>query len=86
MQHKNRLSAADIKRLALTQTEKRDLHDALRAVLKDAFGLEDVAELQLSILVDALMDPLAKVYYNKGVADARHIMSERLDDVASIQF
>lgn len=86
MRHKTRLSPSEIKRLALSQTERRELHDALRAVLKDAFSLEDVGELQLSILVDALMDPLAKVYYNKGVADARHIMSERLDDVASIQF
>jgi len=79
------MSEQELKRLELSSFQKRDLDDALRSALRDVFEIENVGELQLSMLVDALRDPLAKIYYNKGVADARHLMQERLEDVASIQ-
>ena len=85
MPRNTRMSEQELKRLELSSTQKRDLLVVLRASLREVFEIEEAGELQLSMLVDALREPLAKVYYNKGVADARHFMQERLDDVASIQ-
>lgn len=85
MQRKPLLDKQAKKRLELNSLQKRDLYDALREVLLETFEVEEPGELQLALLLDALMQPMAKVYYNKGVSDARHYMSERLEDAASIE-
>jgi len=73
------------KRLELNSLEKRDIKDALQAVLEDTFEIANPGDLQLSLLLDALMLPMAKLYYNKGVSDVRRYMAERLEDAASIE-
>ncbi len=85
MPRKNALDKQAMKRLELNSVQKRDLYDALGQVLRETFEIEEPGELQLALLLDALMQPMAKLYYNKGVSDARRFMAERLEDAASIE-
>lgn len=85
MQRKQLLDKKAMQRLELNSMQKRELNDALRQVLRETFDVENPGELQLALLLDALMQPMAKVYYNKGVSDARRYLAERLEDAASIE-
>ncbi len=38
------------------------------------------------MLLAALEEPLAKVYYNRGVHDAARLLASRLDDVEALKF
>ena len=48
--------------------------------------IDDAGELRLSLLLNALETPLAKVYYNRGVHDATRLIASRLDDVEALKF
>ena len=85
MPRKHAIDKQAMKRLELNPMEKRDLYDALGQVLRETFEVEDPGELQLALFLDALMQPMAKLYYNKGVSDTRRFIAERLEDVASIE-
>ena len=85
MPRKSAIDKQAMKRLELNPMEKRDLYDALEQVLRETFEIEDPGELQLALLLDALMQSMAKLYYNKGVSDTRRFMAERLEDSASIE-
>lgn len=85
MPRKNAVDKQALKRLEPNPMQKRDLYDALEQVLRETFEIENPGELQLALLLDALMQPMAKLYYNKGVSDTRRFMAERLEDAASIE-
>ncbi len=85
MPRKNSVEKQAMKRLELNPMEKRDVYDALERVVRETFEIEEPGELQLALLLDALMQPMAKLYYNKGVSDTRRFMAERLEDAASIE-
>ena len=85
MQRKPVSEKQALKRLELSLDQKRELHDALRRALEEVCELEDVGELQLSLLLDALIQPMAKVYYNKGLSDARRCLLDRLDDISALE-
>lgn len=85
MPRKHVIDKQAMKRLELNPMEKRDVYDALERVVREIFEIDDPGELQLALFLDALVHPVAKLYYNKGVSDTRRFMAERLEDAASIE-
>lgn len=85
MPRKNLLDKQAMKRLELNPMEKRALYDALEQALRETFEIEAPGELQLALLLDALLQPMAKLYYNKGVSDTRRFLAERLEDAAALE-
>ena len=75
----------DRKRLELHPAEMRRLSDEVRAALVDALELEDMGELGLSIIMDALVMTVGKAYYNRGLADARRFIEQRAEDLTALE-
>ena len=74
------------RRLELGPEERRRIFEALAEALHEGFDIEDAGDLRLSMLLDALEEPLAKVYYNRGVHDAARLIASRLEDVEALKF
>jgi uncharacterized protein (DUF2164 family) len=74
------------RRLELVPEERRRVFEVLAEALREGFDIEEVGDLRLSMLLDALEEPLAKVYYNRGVHDAARLLVSRLDDVEALKF
>ena len=74
------------RRLELSTEERRRVFEALADALRESFDIDDAGELRLSLLLNALETPLAKVYYNRGVHDATRLIASRLDDVEALKF
>jgi uncharacterized protein (DUF2164 family) len=74
------------RRLELSLDERRRVFEALTAALHEEFDIDDVGDLRLSMLLAALEEPLAKVYYNRGIHDAARFLASRLDDVEGLKF
>lgn len=73
-------------RLELGPEERRRVFEALAEALRESFEIDDASDLRLSMLLAALEEPLAKVYYNRGVHDAARLLASRLDDVEALKF
>ena len=74
------------RRLELSPEERRRVFEALADALRESFDIDDAGELRLSLLLNALETPLAKVYYNRGVHDATRLIASRLDDFEALKF
>lgn len=73
------------KRLEPSPELKRKLDAAVYDAVKEAFDIEDFGEIPLSIMREAMLASFAREYYNKGVADAKRLMSLRLEDVSALE-
>lgn len=74
------------RRLELGPEERRRVFEALTEALHEGFDIDDAGDLRLSMLLDALEEPLGKVYYNRGVHDAARLIASRLEDVEALKF
>ena len=71
-------------RIKLTK-EKRD--DMLSAV-KHYFSKErdeEIGDLASNLMLDFIIEELAPEFYNQGVSDSQRYMSDRVEDLLSIQ-
>ncbi len=82
---KRELDDRDKKKLHLHLSETRRIQDEIRTAVQDALDIEDIGELPLSIIWDAIMENVAKTYYNKGLADARRYIELRAEDIATLE-
>lgn len=73
-------------RLTLNLDEKRIVLDALANALQENFEIDDAGELRLSMLLDEITEPLASIYYNRGVSDAVQLLATRLEDLEALKF
>ena len=74
------------RRLELGPEERRRVFEALAEALREGFDIDDAGDLRLSMLLAAIEEPLAKVYYNRGVHDAARLLASRLEDVEALKF
>ena len=74
------------RRLELGPEERRRVFEALAEALRESFEIDDAGDLRLSMLLAALEEPLAKIYYNRGVHDAVRLLASRLEDVEALKF
>lgn len=75
----------DRKRLELHPAEMKRLSEDVRDALVEALELEDMGELSLSIVMDALVLSVGKAYYNRGLSDARRFIEQRAEDIAALE-
>ncbi len=74
----------DKERIKLTK-EKRE---EMLATIKEYFLKErdqELGDLSSGLMLDFIIEKLAPEFYNQGVEDACRYMSERVEDVLSIQ-
>ncbi|KNF09398.1 protein of unknown function DUF2164 [Gottschalkia purinilytica] len=46
---------------------------------------EDIGELASSLILDFIIEELAPVFYNEGVADSYKYMTDKIEDLLGIQ-
>lgn len=66
----------------------KEKRDHLISLIKDYFlqeKNEELGDLGASMMLDFIIDKLAPEFYNQGVNDAYKYLSDRLEDVLSIQ-
>ncbi len=71
-------------RIKLTKEQREDMVSAIRNYfLKERE--EELGDLAASLILDFIIEELAPEFYNQGVYDSQKYMSERVEDLLSIQ-
>lgn len=73
-----------MKRLTLSKEQK----DQAIADIKEFFLSErdeEIGDLAAILLLDFFTEKLASTYYNLGIADAKAMLSEKLDDLHGLE-
>lgn len=71
-------------KIRLTKEQRTDMVVSIKRYFKQEKG-EEIGDLGAGLLLDFIIERLAPEFYNQGVADSSQYMSERLEDMASIQ-
>ncbi len=78
------MARVEKERIRLSAEQKK----AMTAAIKGFFlneREEEIGDLAAMLLLDFVAKELAPVFYNQGVADATRYITERVEDMASLQ-
>jgi uncharacterized protein (DUF2164 family) len=81
-------TAVSVKKEKYTIKLAKDERDEMLASIKTYFSTErdeELGDLGSGFILDFIIEKLAPEFYNQGVHDAYKYMSERIEDVLSIQ-
>lgn len=71
-------------RIKLTKEKREDMVSAIKYYfLKERD--EEIGDLASNIVLDFIVEELAPEFYNQGVYDSHKYMSDRIEDLLSIQ-
>lgn len=68
----------------LSDEQKNKAIEAIRVFFENERD-ESIGDLAAMLVLDFFSEELGAVYYNKGVEDARRYMSDKLDDLYSLE-
>jgi uncharacterized protein (DUF2164 family) len=71
-------------RIKLTKEQRADMVSAIKRYFKQERG-EEIGDLGAGLLLDFIIERLAPEFYNQGVGDSSKYMSDRIEDMMSIQ-
>jgi uncharacterized protein (DUF2164 family) len=70
--------------IKLTKEQRIDMVSAIKRYFKQERG-EEVGDLGAGLILDFVIERLAPEFYNMGVNDSSKYMSDRIEDMISIQ-
>lgn len=68
----------------LTKEQREDMLSAIKTYFLEERE-EELGDLASNLMLNFIIEELAPVFYNKGVCDSYKYMSDRVEDVLSIQ-
>lgn len=71
-------------KIKLTKEKEKYMTDAIKKYFSDERD-EDLGDLASSLILYFIIDELAPEFYNKGIYDAHRYMSDRCEDLLSIE-
>jgi uncharacterized protein (DUF2164 family) len=71
-------------KIKLTKEQRTDMISSIKRYFKQEKG-EEVGDLGAGLILDFVIDKLAPEFYNQGVSDSSQYISERIEDMTSIQ-
>lgn len=71
-------------RIKLTKEQRNEMVNSIKKYFKQERG-EEVGDLGAGLILDFMIDKLAPEFYNMGVNDSSKYMSDRIEDMVSIQ-
>jgi uncharacterized protein (DUF2164 family) len=72
------------RKIELSKEQRADMATAIRKYFREERG-EELGELASHLVLDFIVEKLGPQFYNMGVADASRYMSERVEDMLSLQ-
>lgn len=74
----------DIKKIKLTKEKEKYMMGLVKKYFADERD-EDLGDLASSLILHFIIEELAPEFYNQGVYDAHRYMSDRCEDLLSIE-
>lgn len=74
----------DKNKIKLSKEKKEDMISAIKNYFSEERE-EEIGDLAADLILDFIIDKLAPEFYNQGVYDSYKYMSDRIEDVLSIQ-
>jgi uncharacterized protein (DUF2164 family) len=71
-------------KIRLTKEQRTDMVSSIKKYFREQKG-EEIGDLGAGILLDFIIERLAPEFYNQGIADSAKYMSDRIEDMMSIQ-
>ena len=71
-------------KIKLTKEKRAEMISSIKSYFSNERE-EELGELAASLILDFIIEELAPEFYNQGVYDSYAYMSDRLEDVLSIQ-
>jgi uncharacterized protein (DUF2164 family) len=71
-------------KIRLTKEQRIDMVTSIKRYFKQEKG-EEIGDLGAGLMLDFIIERLAPEFYNQGVSDSSQYMSERIEDMMSIQ-
>jgi uncharacterized protein (DUF2164 family) len=72
------------RKITLTKTQKEEMVAAIKKYFFEERG-QDLGDLAAGLILDFIVEKLAPEFYNQGVQDSHGYMSERIEEMLSIQ-
>jgi uncharacterized protein (DUF2164 family) len=71
-------------RIILTKEQRQDMVSSIKRYFKNERG-EEIGDLASGLILDFVIEKLAPQFYNQGVSDSAKYLSDRIEDLMSIQ-
>lgn len=71
-------------KIKLTKEQRADMVSSIKKYFKQERG-EEIGDLGSGLMLDFIVEKLAPEFYNQGVSDSSKYMSDRIEDMISIQ-
>jgi uncharacterized protein (DUF2164 family) len=71
-------------KIKLTKEQRTDMVSSIKRYFKHERE-EEVGDLGAGLILDFVIEKLAPEFYNQGVSDSSRYMSDRIEDMMSIQ-
>ena len=71
-------------KIKLTKEQRGDMISSIKRYFRQERG-EEIGELASALMLDFIVEKLAPEFYNQGVNDSSRYMSDRIEDMMSIQ-
>lgn len=78
------LKMSNKEKIKLTKEKEKYMIDAIKKYFSDERD-EDLGDLASSLILKFIKDELAPEFYNQGIYDAHKYMSDRCEDLLSIE-
>ena len=71
-------------KIKLTKEQRGDLISSIKKYFKQERG-EDIGDLASGLMLDFIIERIAPEFYNQGVSDSSRYLSDRIEDMMSMQ-
>lgn len=68
----------------LSKEKKDEMLELIQIYFKEELD-EEIGTLKAMLILDFIMEKLAPAFYNLGIEDSHHYMTDKIDDIFEIQ-